>query len=63
MRGKPAPVILRTVVTVFVSATKIIDGESKIVGAEDVINVSVCVMVATYCLRDRSSGNIMNANT
>ena len=77
MQGKPTTVILSlvrlgtgsdfliywSVVTIYVSANEIIDGESKIVGEEDVINVSVCVKVATYCLRDRSAGKIINADT
>ena len=59
MQGEPTPVILGAVVFIYASAMEIIDSESKIVGAEDVINVSVCVMVATYCLRYRSAGKII----
>ena len=54
MKGKPTPVILRTVVTIYVSASEIIGSERKSVGEVDHTNVSVCVMVATYCSAYRS---------
>ena len=68
MKGEPTPVILSlvrlgtgsnfliywSVVAIYVSATKIIDGESKSVCEEDHTNVSVCATVDTYCSAYRS---------
>ena len=77
MQGEPTLVILSlvrlgtgsgfliywSVVTIYVSASEIIDGERKIVGADSVVIVSVCFMVATYCFTDRSAGKIIDADT